>query len=218
MSQTLIVALDLIFETGDTTPPHSLAALDEEHAEEGSSCYACHSLLDPMRPIFEGYYGYSNRGIAGPKRGDPSTFAFHGHVVPTIDDMDDLASAMASHPRFALAWTQKVCMWANSQRCNESDPEFIRIAETFRDGYDTDSPDDDFRLPILMRELLSSTLVTGATPSLNHDRAEFFVSPARSQHFCQAIRTRVRQACAMRIAEEGLEPGSCSSPIPDCVD
>ncbi|MEM9488087.1 MAG: hypothetical protein AAGC55_03025, partial [Myxococcota bacterium] len=213
-SQALITALDLIFDTSDTTTPASLYGLDDGHAKPGTACRTCHQLLDTARPAFSGYYSYRNRA-SGPRQGEPSTFAFAGHVVPSIADMNAFAEAVVSHPRFAAAWTQKLCMWANSQRCDEADPEFIRVANLFADGYESGSS-DDYRLDILIRELFSSTLVTGATDAQSHERVEFMVSSTRYQHFCEATNARLRQASDMRCQDEGQDPSACEAAWRDC--
>ena len=215
ISQALIGSLDAIFETGDTTVPASLEGLDAEHAVEGTSCYECHTLLDPAREVFANYYEYSNQGV-GLRAKETSTFAFHGHVVPEINSMDDFAGAIVTHPRFASAWTQKLCMWANSQRCDEGSPEFRRVAETFERGYDQMSPDDDFVFDILIRELFSSTLITASSSEVAHERVEFMVSPTRFGHFCHAMNTRLRAASSLRCESEGQEPTACNAPQEDC--
>jgi hypothetical protein len=169
-----------------------------------------------MRTTFSSYYSIRGQGL-GAREGGPSTFAFAGHVVPRVDTMDELAEAIATHPRFGAAWAQKLCMWANSQRCVESDPEFQRVVQVFEEGYDRSSPDDDFRLATLVRELLSSTLITGASPSPSHERAEFRISSTRHAHFCQATRVRLAEAARLRCVEEGLAPTECSSShAPSC--
>ena len=215
LSQTLAVALDAIYETGDPTTPPSLESLDPDHSLPGTACYECHKLLDPARPIYDNYYSYNNRAIGAPLQ-TPSTFGFQGHVVEQINNMDDLASAIAGHPRFAAAWTQKLCMWANSQRCDESDPQFVRVAETFRTGYDENSADDDFSLDVLVRELFASTLITGAAASPGHEEIEFLVSPTRFDHFCQSVNVRLREASDQRCAAEGLDPTMCEAPTRNC--
>lgn len=214
-SQPVIAALDLIFEAGDPTEPASLEGLAAEHAEEGTACYGCHQFIDPMRTIYGSYYDHRNRS-KGPRDPVEASFAFHGHVVDPITSMDGLAQAFVDHPRFAAAWTQKVCMWANSQRCDENDPVFEDVAATFRDGY-TGSEDDDYRLDILFREFFSSTLATGATPSPAHEVVEFIVSPTRVSHFCQATNVRLRQAGELRCAEEGIDDAEqCASQPRNC--
>ena len=215
VSQVLATALDLIFETGDPTEPANLAGLDAAHAEEGSACLSCHQTLDPMRMIFERYYTYGGRS-RGALTGEPATFAFHGHVVPEISTMDEFAEAVVTHPRFAAAWTQKVCMWANSQRCLESDPEFQRVAERFRTGYDEASPNDDFRLTTLFREMLASPLITGDTHGPNHERNEFIVSATRYQHFCAAANVRLAEASARNCEANGIAPVDCDPPTENC--
>ncbi|MEL6348659.1 MAG: hypothetical protein AAFV53_36480 [Myxococcota bacterium] len=210
LNQTLIGALDLIYETSDTTPPESLNGVDDVHANPATSCYSCHSLMDPTRLIFSKYYTTQNRAH-GYLTDDSATFAFHGYAVADIETMDDFAAALVKHPRFAAAWTQKICMWANAQRCDETDPEFVRVAETFKVGYDEHSPDDDFRFNILMREMLSSPLVTAADTTQSHETTEYVVSTTRLQHFCNSLNVRVRQAADLRCAEEGRDVSECTA-------
>ena len=40
-------------------------------------------------------------------------------------------ATLASHPHFAAAWAQKLCYFANSVACDETDPEFQRVVEVF---------------------------------------------------------------------------------------
>lgn len=209
-SQTLIAALDLIFEAGDTTEQPSLAGLAEDHAQEGTACYACHRLLDPMRIQFQRFYTEGHNQARQQAAEDLASFAFHGHVASPLSSMDEFAEALVRHPRFATAWTQKLCMWANSTRCDEGDPEFQRVADTFAAGYDAASSQDDFRFSTLVRELMSSTLITGTEDSRNHQTQEFFVSATRRRHFCQAIDMRAAQVVQERCAtEEGLPADFC---------
>ncbi|MGE0788778.1 MAG: hypothetical protein AB7S26_24105 [Sandaracinaceae bacterium] len=204
-SQTLITALDLIFEAGDTTEVTSLNGLAEEHAMPDTACYQCHRELDPMRLQFMNVYSFENRSLTDRSDALPPTFAFQG-VNAEPQTMDELASVIANHPRFATAWTQKLCMWANSARCDESDPELQRIADGFA---------RDFDLWQLVLEVFTSPLVTASQSTLTHERSEYFISVARANHVCEAFETRLDQARAERCEEEraadpgGLEPATC---------
>jgi hypothetical protein len=90
-----------------------------------------------------------------PRETGPSlqpSFAFLG-VQSEAEGLDGFAETLAEHPRFATAWTQHVCAWANGTACDEGDPEFQRIATVFRErGY-------QFRT--LVAEVMSSPLTTG---------------------------------------------------------
>ena len=60
-------------------------------------------------------------------------FAFQG-VRTNIPTIESFANAMATHPNFAKGWTQKVCQYLNSQSCDETDPEFIRVSDSFQNS------------------------------------------------------------------------------------
>ena len=84
-----------------------------------------------MRQVFRQAYTLTYHEQKDPTQTSmPGVFAFDG-ITKNISSPKDLALAMASHPRFALAWTQKLCYWANSSPCSENDPEFQRIAAAF---------------------------------------------------------------------------------------
>ncbi|NRB77574.1 MAG: hypothetical protein HRU38_02715 [Saccharospirillaceae bacterium] len=193
-NQTLITAIGEIFETNDVTVQHNqmaLAQLDPDHAPQDSACYDCHRLLDPMRKVFMKYQDYDNRG----KEFDDSqiaSFAFKG-VNADINTMHDLANTLANHPLFASAWAQKVCLWANSQKCNSSDPVFKQVIENFKDGFSFND---------LIVDIFSSQLVHANTTSQTFESSEFFISLSRSNHFCHALNTRNNK---VRV-ERGLEP------------
>jgi len=215
LSQTLIGALDAIYETGDLTPPESTEALDESHSDPSTTCYNCNVLMDPARTIFARYYVVENVGL-GPIQGTSSTFAFHDYAVSDIETMDDFAATLVEHPRFPVGWVQKVCMWANAQRCDESDPEVQRVAEVFAEGYDATTDTDDYRLDILFRELLSSPLVTATESTVTHQQTEYILSSTRLQHFCHAINQRVQDAADERCSADGLATESCDAHQESC--
>jgi hypothetical protein len=197
-SQTVITALGEIFSPADPTEPLRLDGLAKEHAKPGTTCYGCHQFLDPMREYFAQSFAYSFQRPEQQSDITPS-FAFQGYVRDA-GSIADFAQSLADHPGFAKGWTQKLCYWANSQPCSEKDPEFLRVAQAFADsGF-------DFR--VLLTELLSSPLVTGATETESFATNVPFVSITRKQHLCQLLDTRlgVPDACGVATAFAGLVP------------
>ncbi len=213
-SQTLITALDMAFEAGDVTEVTSLNGLADEHAEPGTACYQCHQRLDPMRLQFMNAYSFRNRVLEDRSNFLAPSFSFDG-VTAEPQTVDELAGVIANHPRFATAWTQKLCMWANSARCDETDPEFRRVVDVFA---------RDFDLWDLLLELFTSPLVTGAESTVSHERSEFLVVASRTNHLCNAFEVRLDAARADRCEADraadpmGPEPDSCTprNPVPIC--
>lgn len=197
-SQSLIVALGKLFSPADPTVPASLTGLAREHAAPGTACYGCHQFLDPMRVYFSRSFSFSYQRPEKPSQLEAS-FAFQGYVHDG-GDIADFASSLVDHPDFANGWTQKLCYWANSQPCSDKDPEFLRVAQTFRDsGYDFKG---------LLVELLSSPLVTGQAFTETYRATEPLVSITRKQHLCQLLDARlgVPDACAVATSFAGLVP------------
>ena len=193
MNQTLIVALGRSFDDSNNTVPITSPALDAKHASE-PACYACHKTLDPMRQVFRQAYtltGHEQKDAAQTTL--PGVFAFDG-VTRNIGNPRELGQALASHPRFAVAWTQKLCYWANSAPCVETDPEFQRVAAAFERSR--------FDWKTLVRELLSSPLVTGAKITQTFVDQGLTISVARRDQLCAAMATRlgVPNLCALRNA------------------
>jgi len=197
-SQSMIVALGKLFSPADATVPVRLDGLATEHAPPGSTCYGCHQFLDPMREYFAQGFSYSFQRPEMPSTVTPS-FAFQGYVHDA-GNMEDFAQALADHPGFASGWAQKLCYWANSQACNEKDPELIRVAKAFTDSH--------FDFKTLLVELLSSPLVTGAAFTETSRTSEPFVSITRKQHLCQLLTTRlgVPDACGVATSFASLVP------------
>jgi len=184
MNQTLIVALGKSFDGNGSTVPISENGLDEEHASD-PACYACHRTLDPMRQFFRQSYTvqYGLQTDAGviAQNGE---FAFDGVTATgTGRGVLDLADQLATHPRFAAAWAQKLCTWADSAPCSEDDPEFLRVAAAFHDS------GHDFR--VLAREMLSSPLITGTAGTKTFTDRGYVVSIARADHLCAALASRL---------------------------
>ncbi len=197
-SQSMIVALGKLFSPADATVPVRLDGLAAEHAAPGTTCYGCHQFLDPMREYFAQGFSYNFQRPEKPGTVTPS-FAFQGYVHDG-GNMDDFAQALVDHPGFASGWTQKLCYWANSQPCNEKDPEFTRVAQAFADSH--------FDFKTLLIELMSSPLVTGAAYAESFRSNAPFVSITRKQHLCQLLTTRlgVPDACGVATSFAGLVP------------
>jgi hypothetical protein len=182
-NQTLIVSLGEIISASDPTQPPRLDGLATDHAEPGTACYGCHLHLDPMRNYFANAFSTSYRRDTQPEAVTPA-FGFFGETREG-GDLQDFAETLAGHERFPRAWAQKLCYYANSQACDDKDPEFDRIVKAFIDsGY-------DFKK--LFVELLSSPLVTGAELVDTYQSTEFMVSIARRQHLCQMLDRRLGQ-------------------------
>ena len=178
INQTMIGALDATFSAADPSPPFHESQIATEHAAPGTQCYGCHKNMDPMR----GYFA-STTDHAGAYQNDPTpaSFSFF-RQRRDADGIAAFADTIATHPRFALAWTQKLCMFANASRCDESDPEVVRIAGVFAAS--------NFDFEALVAELFASPLVTRAEPVQTFETVEPFVSVTRQAHLCQLLRTR----------------------------
>ena len=179
--QALIGALGAGLAAGDATEATSEAGLDVAHTNASTDCYACHRLIDPMRL----YFSTAMTTAQFPRESGPSlqpSFAFLG-VQSEAEGLDGFAETLAEHPRFATAWTQHVCAWANGTACDEADPEFQRIATVFRErGY-------QFR--VLVTEVMTSPLTTGLAPTLQADGRPFGIAIARQQTFCHLLEQRL---------------------------
>ena len=194
LNQTLIVALGhAITGPNASPPPPSLAALDQAHAGQGAACLACHQSLDPMRQFFRQQYSYSfHPQTSAIQIALPGSFGFRGVASPGLT-IFDLANQLAAHPDFAAAWTQKLCTWANSAPCLETDPEFVRISRLFASS--------SFNWTTLTLELFSSPLVSyGGTTETAKQSGEVF-SVARRDHLCAALSNRlaIPDACGLRV-------------------
>ncbi len=197
-SQTLIVALGEIFSPADPTIPVRLDGLATEHVDPATTCYGCHQFLDPMREYFAHNFSFTYQATATPSTVTPS-FAFRGYVRDG-GSLQSFATTLGKHPKFATGWTQKLCYWANSQACNEADPEFQRVAAAFAAS--------GFNFKALLVELLSSPLVTGASFTETYRAKDPFISITRRQHLCQLLDTRlgVPNACDVAASFAGLVP------------
>lgn len=180
-SQSLITALDATFSASDPTAHRGEAGIDLDHADPSTVCYQCHRLMDPMKLVFSNFQTTNHRSKDVDDSVKPS-FAFMG-VRSAMKTPDDFGRLLAEHPRFPVAWVQKLCMWGNSQRCSEADPEFQRLAESFKNN--------NLNFNQLVRDFFSSPIFTATEKMETHEKNEYLVSLSRSNHLCHAIDTRL---------------------------
>ncbi|MCA9664637.1 MAG: DUF1585 domain-containing protein [Myxococcales bacterium] len=190
INQTLIVAFGRSFDGEDNLVPASTGGLlDAQHAAPGSECWACHKTMDPMKQLIRQSLTYTGHLQLDTKvSGVSGVFAYYGVEKPG-NGIGDLGKFISEHPDFAPAWVQKLCSYANSQRCNAEDPLFKQIVANFV------ASNYDFRA--LIKELYSSPLITGAkcTPKTTADTP----SVARRTHFCSTLKNRlgINDLCRM---------------------
>ena len=192
-NQTLIVALGGSFSPSDTGVPLTTSTLSPDHAAVGTQCFSCHQRLDPMRAFFRRAYtlNFGKQIDNGVNASDPKAIIWskaqagfsYGGVNTLGTSLHDLGQILATHPDFATAWTQKLCIYANSVPCDPTDPEFVRVAAGFAAS--------QFNYKTLVRTLFSSPLVTGAAPTQTAAAAAQPVSISRGNHLCDALRLRL---------------------------
>jgi len=102
---------------------------------------------------------------------------------PLLLQVQDQGDPMQAVSRFAISMTQKLCFYANSAPCLESDPEFQRIVKGFRSS--------KFSWAALVADLFSSPLVTNATHTVTFDQNGEVVAVARRDHLCAALDSRL---------------------------
>ena len=211
-NQTLLVAWGASFTSENSITPSSTAGLDAEHSVSGSECYGCHKSLDPLRQFWATQFDFNDRndflatGVGGGgKSTRPTTtggtLAF-GSVNAGGKSLADLGGLLAQGTdnaadglnRFAIAFAQKLCFYADSAGCAEDDPEFRRVAKAFVDA--------EFNFKTLVRELFSSPLVTGLAATKTFEARDVVVSIARRDQLCASlsIRLGMPDLCALSVA------------------
>jgi hypothetical protein len=178
------------------TPP-SAVAVDGSHAVSGSICYGCHKSLDPMRQFWGNFFDYNDQvGKAGAAASfgfadvtaNGTTLVDFGKLVGQVTD----SQASPTLNRFALETTQKLCFFANSAQCEETDPEMRRVAQAFQ------TASYDFKT--LVRELMASPLVTGWANTATFTQDGLTISVARRDQLCGALSARLGKADLCEIA------------------
>jgi hypothetical protein len=195
-NQTLIVGLGRTFDPGNAFIPADGAFIDAEHATPGTTCYACHKDLDPMRDFLRQSYSYAGTSRVDDEDNEtiPPTayFSLDGSEPVAGNGVYDLADAMAVHPRFALAWAEKLCVIVNAGACDPNDPELARIADVFVQS------DHDFA--VLLRELLSSPIVTFQERTTTWDQYGSTVPIVVQDDFCRRLGARLGIADICNLA------------------
>ncbi|MEN0065858.1 MAG: hypothetical protein AAGA48_27205 [Myxococcota bacterium] len=191
-NQALIAGLGIQFDSEDVTTPLGDDGLADAHAAPGTACYGCHKNLDPMRNYFKNDLTSPFYSVVDPDDLDDdyvyeeASFSFQGHSGSDAggETLDDFGHHLAVHPEFAAGWTQKLCFFANSMKCDEDDPEFARVVKAFSaSGYD---------FATLVRELFASPLVTRASCADGYERQFAPTSMARRDHLCAALSERLQ--------------------------
>ena len=202
-NQTLIVATGHAMSPQNATLPPSIAAVNQDHAPEGTACFACHQSLDPMRQFFRQTYSYYFHPQTDTDQSSlPGSFGFRG-VSVAGSNIFDLAKQLAAHPDFAGAWVQKLCTWANSAPCDETDPEFQRVATLFKD-----SNYDWYTLEIT---LFTSPLVTYLQPTQTVSNGGETFPVMRRDHLCALLSTRLKLPDVCGLDVNTVVPGALKS-------
>jgi hypothetical protein len=175
-------------------------SIDNMHVKPGTACFGCHQTLDPMRDFFRQSYSIPYSLQLQPA-GVPAmgTFTVDGSPAVSGSGVAALAQALAKHPRFAIAWAQKLCQFANAVSCDEGDPELKRVADVFAQS------NHDFRT--LVRELFSSPLVTFARETATAKENGVAIGITRRETLCAALEQRLQLGdfCALRQATAGVK-------------
>jgi len=222
-NQTLLIALGEGLTSDNSINPVTNEGLEPDHSPDSDpQCYGCHKILDPMKQFWESYYDFSDRNDfptfrfgstnVQPDRTNGGALAFGdvnakgttltdlgtllGTVTDTVADPNapQMDSSLTTLNRFALAFTQKVCYYADSASCTESDPEFRRIVKVFQDS--------NYDFKTMLRELLSSPLVTAKSDTYTFKQRDVVVSVARKDQFCQELSNKLglSDVCGLHVA------------------
>lgn len=182
VNQSLLGGLHTRFSATEPTEPLRTDGVDGEHAEN-QDCMGCHRQIDPMRGYFAKSYNINYQRPFGDGAdtqildGVRPVFTFYGERNQG-GDLRRFGRLIAEHPKFASAWVQKLCLFANSDRCDENDPIFRGISNRFRNG--------GFNFKSMLVELFSSSLVTGRS----ENSVALNISITRRDHLCALLAER----------------------------
>ncbi len=196
MNQALIVGLGAAVDGTDATHPTTTPGLDATHAG-APACVACHQTLDPTRSIFASNFSWNyhnqSESVFASQGG---MFAFQG-VIKQVGSLDDFGNVLATHPLFAQAWAQKLCYYANSRKCDASDPELQRIIDAFKTS--------NYSWNGLVRELLASPITTNAKPTKTLADQGEVIAVSRRDHLCAALDVRlgISDVCGLKSGPAG---------------
>jgi hypothetical protein len=203
-NQALIVALGMSIAGEDKIVNFPVNATDASHASD-PACKGCHAQLDPFKQYFrQSYTLYYGDQTDNAQISAPAGFSIGG-VTATGHGVGDLSNTLATHPRFPLAWAQKLHFWANSTAALEDDPELIRIATAFQ------ASKLDFKT--LVRELFSSPLITLASGTKTTVANGVILSISRRDQFCASLSNRLGlpDVCGMESIKLTKEQAAISS-------
>ncbi|MEO8874194.1 MAG: hypothetical protein ABI461_01300 [Polyangiaceae bacterium] len=182
-NQALIVSIGQSIDGENTLVNFPVNASDADHASN-PACAGCHSQLDPFKQYFRQSYTYSYHDqLDTTQLAQPAGFAIDGVTVNSGTGIAAIAQILSQHPRFALAWTEKLHFWANTTQAREDDPEVIRIANAFSAS--------SFDFKVLVRELFSSPLITLASATKTTGENGVILSIARRDQYCTALSNRL---------------------------
>lgn len=217
-NQTLLVALGEALTAENEIVAVSTVGLDPEHSPSTNpECYGCHKVLDPLKQFWESYFDFQDRNdfqvnrfggqTVQPERTNGGALSFRNvnEEGTTLADLGQLLSRVEDNNlsvkeaslqlvnRFAISFAQKLCYYADSAACTETDPEFRRVALAFQNS--------SFNFKTLIRELFSSPLVTGAANTETFGRRNVVISVARRDQLCQALSNRLGRPdiCAQKV-------------------
>jgi len=192
-NQAMLGSIGLGYTNADSAIvlPPTATAIDGQHATDGSACYGCHKSLDPLRQFWGNSFDYNDKQFSGKSAG-PASFGFanvtgNGKTLADfggfLQQVTDEQVSGNKVSRFAVEMTQKLCFFANSSKCIETDPEMRRIALAFEQS--------EFKFDVLVAELFSSALVTNAEATKTNRENGATVSIMRRDQFCQALGNRL---------------------------
>jgi len=203
INQTMIIGLGQAFDGTDAITVMNPPGLDPTHAAN-PACFQCHWSLDPMKRFFR-----SNFSLNYSMQLDPAQTANKGmflfdDAVDSGSTMYDLGKQIATHKKFKTAWTKKLCEWANSSPCLETDPELVRVAGVFAsNNYDWNK---------LVHELFTSPLVTYAAGTTTTQKNGAPVPIARRAQLCTTLSSRLGLTDVCGLTQ--LQVGSCATNCP----
>jgi len=191
MHQALIVSTGSSIDGTDLTTPPGTPGLDTAHVTQ-AACFGCHKILDPTRSIFSATWSWNYHTQIDPTwTSQDGVFAFRGVIQP-VKSLTDLGNVLATHPLVASGWAQRLCYYANSSPCDATDPAFVKIVSDFQSS--------GFAWNALVKELLSSPIVTNASETQTAQANGEVVAVSRRDHLCAAFDARFGFAdvCALQ--------------------
>jgi hypothetical protein len=194
-NQALIIGLEISLVSREPLPASPTVTTAADHVKPGTACFSCHQTLDPMRDFIRRDYsaaGAAPRAMSSPVYGAPigAQSVFKLSAIPLTGlGVADFGQAIASHPDFAKAWTQKICNWANTARCADSDPELLRIADAFQNS--------NFNFKVLLREFFASPISTSELRTKSSDESGQITSVVSREQLCH------------RMSSRGVKPDLC---------